>query len=143
MKRPKQFNWAVDTLVKAFFEGTLEHLNCKKCAIGNLVCAAIGHPSENWYYADVGRESGVQELKQIGYSLEEASRIEEAFELALPFLVAITTDENITDYTKSIEHQFNGLMAVLDVLFEIHEVSEDEMPAYRNKFKGHPELETA
>lgn len=134
------FENSISVLVKAFFDDTLQHGNCYACAIGNLVASANGfkyvpcidekyqrlaldvnkgrylkhNPNEgiggNWFdgarWTDHANDKAIQEMESIGYSWTEINRIERAFETA----------EMDGDY------MFNGLMAVVDVLADIHGV---------------------
>jgi hypothetical protein len=138
----EKFNHSVGVLVKAFLDDTLDHGNCGACAVGNLVADALNDKDFKvfgpmnltgelvhgigWAAVFCTTGKGRQLLipgqykgdakKQIdatGYSWRELARIEKAFELHNP------------DYTKTIdieEGMFNGLMAVVDVLADIHGV---------------------
>ena len=137
------FENSVDVLVKAYMNDTLVHGNCYACAVGNLVAASCGfkyinknnslvnvqwegvrYPgrgSDGW--GSVFTTSGMKQRlnpeyytgspkKQIdstGYSLCELMKIEFAFETARS---RSTIDDSM----------FNGLLAVVDVLAEIHGV---------------------
>jgi len=130
MNRQALFERSIDVLAQAFFDGTLKHGDPCACAIGNLIAAEIGantdadYASEwpdhssgtSWYDVlvtfkakkDMGIAPEDEEIAQpLGYSNAEILKIEEAFEDTL------------------FNDQFQGLMNVLDVLFEIHEI-EDE-----------------
>ncbi len=144
----RDFNHSVGVLVKAFFEGTLEHENCYACAVGNLITCAndlkyirgkkdvrlcwdgfmniydhtytvtARDQEENWMAVITGRRNDnlnyyngrrKEIIDSTGYTVGELSLIEDAFEQA-PFG---NNDE---------EWMFNGLMAVVNVLAEIHAV---------------------
>lgn len=143
------FEKTVDILVKAYLNGTLEHGNCAACAVGNIIAASIGanvvareyswlrngaHISPIWDEVFCSSGAGKQVVlpeeykgwvkKQIdtsGYSWQELALIERTFETHSPF-----EDENYRDGAddadRDIEEKsmFNGLMAVVDVLAEIH-----------------------
>lgn len=120
-----QFEKSMDVLVKAYFNDTLEDKNCQACAVGNLVCSAMGykyHCSEmglldtgkrmNWFAGlyrdpiyDFDANNLEKELDAIGYSLDEVRKIEKSFEQGAAY-----------------GDIFAGLMAVLEVLAEIHGV---------------------
>lgn len=124
MNRPERFERSVDVLARAFFDGTLRHRDPCACAVGNLVADQIGadtaaessaswpdHSShDNWYDAlldFIYREDEQKETdiaRPLRYTNAEIREIEDAF-------------ENAPD-------QFEGLMNVLDVLFEIHEIED-------------------
>jgi len=138
------FEHSVDILVKAYMNDTLAHGYCPACAVGNLCAAAknfyvirsegicskfewtskrsggVFIPSWDDVFITI---NGVQritpsayfgiakeEIDATGYSWQELARIEWAFESA------------DRDYSED-EWMFNGLMAVVDVLAEIHGVS--------------------
>lgn len=166
MNRPKIYHKSVDILYNAYFNDTLRHSNCYACAVGNLVaanmgkkftrhsvrdtkydrCLELGWDGENcyidetsvdmagWYTILCGYDEiyfprafskGQKELSAIGYDLEEVTLIEAAFESA-------PKGENDEDW------MFNGLVAVLEVLKEIHEVTDEEViQSNHKKFKDH------
>src|SRR5688572_4378568 len=117
------FEHTVNVLVQAYLNDTLEHDDCAACAVGNIMasCGVVFGPDFNraqWlrvidievrrgsknsaYVGGYDKEVGLQQIKATGYSMEELSKIEHAFE----------GDNEI----------FNALMAVVDVLAEIHNV---------------------
>lgn len=117
------FEKTVDVLVKAYLNNTLEHGNCQACAVGNMVAAACGytyHEDElrqrwieksgaSWQNLVLApdlstalRNEAVFEIESTGYTILELSNIEKAFE------------------TNKSTDGFLGLMAVVDVLAEIH-----------------------
>jgi hypothetical protein len=134
----RDFNHTVNVLVKAFFEGKLEHGNCHACAVGNIVhesmkgrkvktaAPGMGTPyGSGWpsvfcsvnpdkqiilpgnYESDL--DAKIQ-IDSTGYTWQELAKIERAFE-----------DHN--DLYTGEEYEdamFNGLMAVVDVLADIH-----------------------
>jgi hypothetical protein len=134
----KKFDETVAILVKAYLEGTLEHANCYACAVGNIVAShwqipfiksEIGNdwPAGNdahWYELvgcggsvkgiknDSMRIMALHQIAPTGYSAEELIRIEYSFERA-------HNPGEWNDFTND-EWMFNGLMAVVDVLAEIH-----------------------
>lgn len=136
MNKPELYQKTVDILVQAYFNDTLMHVNCEACAVGNLVAAnkgielkrgnhgvrAVGRPYEcntEWFRA-IGFGGFVypermqipavaDQINATGYSLEEVGLIEAAFESAY-------RDNEDIDL-----EMFNGLMAVIEVLDQIHE----------------------
>lgn len=130
----RNFEHTIGVLVKAYFEGTLEHGNCAACAVGNIVgacgfpqdvpaymwddCPTALHWKKVFYTSDWGRQvinkNGYTHhaktvIDATGYSWEELARIEFAFETA-------PKGESSDDW------MFNGLMAVVEVLAEIHNI---------------------
>ncbi len=148
MKQKELYEKTVSILVDAYMNDTLQHGNCYACAIGNLVAANCGFPlipnpdTERvfiekfiWdgriaFWGNVhsvmfrnvntpgsnrqtvcpeqytGRAK--EEIDATGYSYQETAAIEKAFEN-----VAFEEDED--------KYMFNGLMAVINVLDQIHE----------------------
>lgn len=137
------FEKTVNVLVQAYLNDTLKHGDCCACAVGNIIAASIGcemvKPREHvkssfeWakngvYYEPIwpavfaSDRYGKQERhpkkyrgmykKQIditGYDWRELAKIEKAFES--------------NRFFDNDESMFNGLMAVVSVLAEIHGVS--------------------
>jgi hypothetical protein len=156
MNRHELYKKTVDILFDAYFNDTLRHTNCYACACGNIIAANQGYkfvPSKpgsymlveqniTWditdgYYAKAGRSSlapwypvvnhnrandlrGIEQIQSTGYSVDDFMLIEKAFELAAGF---------------GDEWMFNGLVAVLDVLKQIHEVTDNEPEVTR--FRKH------
>lgn len=146
----RDFNHSVNVLVKAFFDGTLQHLNPCGCAVGNLVAEACGiklsiimggHVSganREWF----GNLTAYREYKhhptqlkhpevsetviRTGYTLEEVDRIERAFESV----------GNLSMRLKENEESWNflGLMAVVDVLAKIHGIDLTATNEAKKKF---------
>lgn len=146
MKNESLYRKTVDILYDAYFNDTLQHRNCYACAIGNLIAANNGYcfteSSDfnnrivwdvcNGNYAQsnfpvwFSRNSieCVKQLESTGYSINEGWLIEGAFERA-----SIGLSEE--------DYMFNGLVAVLEVLKQIHEVEDDGIEVVR--FKNHYE----
>lgn len=128
MLKPELYQRTVDILVKAYFEDTLRHGDCSACAVGNLV--NYGKPKETWEWASVFYTGGMgqelfpcnyigkakDEIDSTGYTWQELAKIEYAFETAPK---GISNDE----------WMFNGLMAVIDVLDQIHENTDTQVTA--------------
>lgn len=137
------FEHTVDVLVKAFLKDELAHMFCSACAVGNIVAAAIGTrpgpPQANtcefdnerfedgspahggWYSSLYGQGSylGDQQIVATGYNKYELTAIEKAFESCegRPHGSGIWYGRQTNPVW-----MFNGLMAVVDVLAEIHGV---------------------
>lgn len=125
----RDFNHTVNVLVKAYLDDTLEHGVCSACAVGNIVGGslwAMFFQSDSYngtqaysastplpWFKMVGKKSqnkARRQIKKSGYSRKELARIEFAFE---------TADQGETED----EWIFNGLMAVVEVLADIHQIS--------------------
>lgn len=139
MDYPDRFTNAVDKLVEAFFDGTLEAGDCSKCAVGNICDGNEAWKSafqtrhhgqtqyfkrNNWPNAQ-HQEWAQNAIESTGYSVEEMARVEKTFEKAG---LDVKYDEN----ANSMEDQYNRLMAVLDVLMDIEGI--DEAPEVRERF---------
>ena len=136
MNRPKRFKRSVDVLARAYFDGDLRQGDPCACAVGNLVASVIGADTskqanvdnwpdhsgdDSWFGAMVGvRHERHSEIATVlPYSNTELVEIEEAFE--------------------SSDTEFDGLMDVLDVLFEIHEIEDrGVMDRAQNSFVKQP-----
>jgi hypothetical protein len=136
--KPK-FEHTVNVLVQAYLNDELAHKICSACAVGNIVAAAIGTKPKKvdsltvfdnsqfdngeyteWYPIING--STIRPMTQItatGYSIEELKLIEYAFESAPGKPEGDGIFEGLT--TDPV-WMFNGLMAVVDVIAEIHGV---------------------
>lgn len=129
MKNKEQFDKSVDILVKAYFAGTLNADKCSACAVGNI----LGH--RNWvggnrmYYPTC--VTTVKEIRLLvdyntsGYDERELASIESAFLKGVDYPELCPTDSG----------NFKGLMAVLDVLQQIHECTDEETKEAKMKFE--------
>lgn len=130
------FEKTVDILVRAYFEGTLEHGWCSACAVGNIVAESLGTKPQSrdnyfsngafasWsfvfytgcqkqnFYPEAYHGNAKNQIDSTGYSLEELMKIEAAFE-------SVTKEYPIN---KNDSIMFSGLMAVVDVLADIHQI---------------------
>lgn len=158
MLREKLYNKSVSILVDAYMNDTLEKKDCWKCAIGNLIagnnhftivngtqfmgsmwinkkgeevvpmwdeihCIGIMDvPEKDWKNS----KEAFKQILSTGYTPHETCKIEKAFEES----ELGETDDEI---------MFNGLMAVIDVLDEIHE-NKDEVVTAESKKKFIKEL---
>ena len=142
MKRPELYHKTVDILVDAYFADTLEHGNCYACAVGNIIAANCNIQYDPYYMArgkliwksgrsfwddvfytsqstqsfriDEYEGNAKYQIDSTGYTVYELAKIEYAFE---------TADKGKSED----EWMFNGLMAVVDVLDEIHENTDEEI----------------
>lgn len=160
----ERFRKATDALYNAFFNGTLAKGTCTACAVGNIVCDAMGgkiftDPDCGLFVSTVGNEfwgsffatnyrqqkieydRGVDLLLQnlTNYSLDELAQVENAFEK--------NTKINYLNYNNSseqdiLEDQYKGLCAVFDVLMELDGMDEAEA-IHETKLRTHPKLQTA
>lgn len=142
----RDFNHTVDVLVKAYLNNTLQHASCGACAVGNMVeesCRSIGviaqHDTVNGWgsvfvtdrsadndhrihpekYLDFSQAK--LEIDSTGYTWQELSKIEYAFETC-----KYSDNED--------EFMFNGLMDVIDVLAEIHGIDLTEKEEAKKLF---------
>jgi hypothetical protein len=144
----RDFHYTVNVLVKAYLNDTLKHGACTACAVGNIIADSMGlsvrkdfykwegdgyseHPEWHAVFAtqDFGKTNPVDleyyrdcakdQIDMSGYSPYELARIESAFESHNPF----NYDTELMD-ENDIEQMsmFNGLMAVVDVLADIHNI---------------------
>jgi hypothetical protein len=139
------FDNTTKVLVTAWLNGTLLKGHCCACAVGNICAAALGYKvtdiqrGENLIHLDAqwadcnvdsaqwrlvfmttidGKQSrlpmfyrgeAAREIDATGYTWEELARIEHTFEQAMPGIY-------------SEEAEYAGLMAVVEVLADIHGV---------------------
>jgi hypothetical protein len=140
MKRPT-FEQTVNVLVQAYLRNELEHRVCTACAVGNIVAHALGTKPKrctdpdaktihenylfengnlmSWWNNDIGCHRPTAQSEATGYTIDELNRIELAFEFAEG---QPDSDGFNSELTMNEEWMFNGLMAVVDVLAEIHNV---------------------
>lgn len=129
----RDFEHSVNVLVKAYLNDTLKHGDTCGCAVGNLVSEALvlKRTRMYWPYVFMTCRSGEQlidldvyekdiiaknEIDRTGYSPLELALIENAFEKSAVY------DEFKDQVGDKEEQMFNGLMAVVDVLAEIHKI---------------------
>lgn len=137
MKTPERFNRAIKALVQAFFKDNLSKGDCKKCAVGNIC-----NGRNDWYEVFMTTDSGVQlidehmyfgETKNVidstGYRWEELAEIERSFETS----TKIHWQEYYRHKKSAImQDQFNGLMAVVEVLCKLDNIEPTE---YKKAFE--------
>lgn len=163
MIKPELYKRTTDILYQAYFNHTLEHQNCYACAVGNLVAAnmckrfvidealteqklywegynsydikSTGGKDVSWFgiikrVFSHGSGNHHEEIISTGYTIMELTRIEHAFEVC-------ERGKNDEDW------MFNGLVAVLEVLKEIHQVTDqDLLTNNNNRFKEQYERRT-
>lgn len=151
MNRPEVFRNTVDILVQAFFNETLAAGSCSACAIGNILAESndteVVRSDDGGFGWAADKDAAWVSSRAIGqvdvhpeldapYSTEELTRIEAAFERAVQL-----DHLEYAQYPDSavVEDQFRGLMAVVDVLEDIHDV-EEETEDVRDQFRNHPAL---
>lgn len=146
------FDKTVDILVKAYLNDTLKHGDCYACAVGNLVAHSCGYrvtPRLEWFdqdgkskfaewkfvfmtvrrrdettqsiYPEHYNGRSKEQIDSTGYTWQQLAKLEYAFETCE---IGETRDEFI----------FNGLMAVVDVLAEIHQVDLSTAQAAKELF---------
>lgn len=145
MKNKALFDNTVKILVNAYLDNSLVQGNCHACAVGNMIAAnmhlkydknlkwigkqvawpqvfvtvsfEIAQVKRPWNYTGMAKE----QISATGYTWQELARIEYAFERAT--------------WAKSAEERmFNGLMAVIEVLSQIHEMDETTQAATKELF---------
>ena len=125
MKTTKRFEEAVTKLYKAFHEGTLDAMDCRHCAVGNMC-----NNSRNW--GDYTRSvSLTQEERKTGYSRVELNNIESYFlygsididnRLFLNNISNLDVEYGESTIEKQKELQFKGLCAVVKYLAELDNI---------------------
>lgn len=160
----QRFEKAYNALYNGFMNDTLAKGSCKACAVGNIIADAMGGKvvidnrfnhifeircdvdsafwSDVFYTADGEQiidssHSNQYRKKRIkkltGYSWKEMAKIEHAFETN-----STISYVQYNGYTPEqiMEDQFNGLMAVMDVMIELDNVKEGNQykETFKNKF---------
>ncbi len=155
----QRFEKAYTSLLNAFMNGTLAAGPCTACAVGNIIADAIGCKVEkldgvadfrcrddNAWWSDVfitaGGEQKIYEINDTienyrkkmfdltGYRWYELAQVEYAFEKNTR--IKNTAYDEYTEQ-EVMEDQFDGLMAVMDVLIKLDEVAEGQK--YKDTFK--------
>ena len=145
-----RFKNAIDALVYAFFNDTLAKGTCNACAVGNMVAHGFGKKvdreynlvckdgvgNNEWHHAFMtNAHTGYQTIhfenfdkngvvvccNATGYTALELAMVEKAFEK--------NTGIHWTNYESHqkddiMQDQYNGLMAVVDVLCEIEGIED-------------------
>ena len=162
----QRFEKAYNALLKAFMDDTLAKGTCTACAVGNIVADAMGAKvylqqtdsfigfscsNDNDWWKEMfitgnngqriytikdnphvrGYRQKIEELT--GYTWRELARVEKVFEETTKIVY-----HEYCSYTPEeiMEDQFNGLMAVMDVLIELDNIEEGNKckEAFKNKF---------
>lgn len=156
----QRFEKAYNALYNAFMNDTLASGTCAACAVGNIVADAMGGKVEKLntveFDCDIDNEwwnhlfitssneqiisklkddSNVKHFRQkifnlTGYKWNELAKVEYAFEVNTKIKHG-RYDEHTEQ--EIMEDQFNGLMAVMDVLIKLDEVTEGQK--YKDTFK--------
>lgn len=156
MKRKELYEKTVDILLDAYNKGTLLHFNCYACAVGNIIAANMGkefvkdnseeimdfhklywegyssydnicsrNGSVSPWFAHMKHtnesQEGLDQLLSTGYTIEELTSIENTF-------------EKNSHYDKG-SNTIGGLKAVLILLQEIHEGSDEQTEENNIKFE--------
>tara|TARA_R110000868_G_scaffold14426_3_gene67163 strand:+ start:16630 stop:17100 length:471 start_codon:yes stop_codon:yes gene_type:complete len=134
MKTTKRFDAAITKLYNALHNGTLNAMDCKHCAVGNLCDNSIEWLNVS-FLSDWGGISRIHpDFKNTSdYSNQELSTIEALFifGVKLPEIEDELFVNNISNwqvqqdvYTKEeqIELQFKGLCAVVEYLCELDNI---------------------
>ena len=138
MKRKELFQKTTKILVDAFLNDKLTAGSCSACAVGNI-CGGNSAWSDLFYTApgkkqhfnsrSLGRDYVMKVINSTGYHYKELMKIEYAFEANTDI---DSLSYSLEDKKDILEDQFNGLMAVIDVLMEIHECKD---PIEKENFK--------
>jgi hypothetical protein len=160
MTNQEHFNRSVLVLVKAFFEGILAATECAACACGNLVAAAnnysiidtkaegliwldasgeevqmcwqdlVWHFRHGHHVSPIDAEFAMAQIMPTGYSAKQFAEIEEAFmDGACPYSPTCPS-QRLDEVTAN----FNGLMALVDKLADIHKVDLTTAEAAKSLF---------
>lgn len=158
MNRPELYKKTVDILYQAYFNDTLEHGCCSKCAVGNLCLAAGAKPADGCFIPEgsaacwksafhTDADTKNQELNLIAYhaNLRGCKTVIDATGYKLMELVAIEyAFESAPKGVCGEDYMFNGLVAVLEVLKKIHEITDDSLvEANQKRFADHHKKLTA
>jgi len=159
-----RFEKAYNALYNAFMNDTLAKGTCVACAVGNIVADAMGAKvysqqddssikfrcsNNNYWWNDlffttqcgqriikISENNKVKQLRKkilnlTGYTWRELAKVENAFEKNT---IISFDDYNFYTPEQIMEDQFNGLMAVMDVLIELDNVKEGDK--YKNNFRN-------
>lgn len=153
MYTKEQFIKTISVLVRAFMDETLVHGHPCGCAVGNLLADKLGikvvrvnnecafwdsddHNGHDWFSAvyperhtNGKRELGLLQISVLGYTMQDIISIERAFE-SPQAMTKLSVNPNI-DYDYD---GYNGLMAVVDVLCDIHGMNEEEKKEAKELF---------
>ena len=160
----QRFEKAYNALYNAFMNDTLAKGCCAACAVGNIVADAMGAKVykrstgfeygcdvfNSWWstmFMTTHRGQSITTVKQdsrvkgyrhrikklTGYTWKELAKVERVFEQN-----TIIRHSQYCEYSEKdiMEDQFNGLMAVMDVLIELDNIEEGNKckETFKNKF---------
>jgi hypothetical protein len=139
------FEKSIDILVKAYLNNTLKHGDCSACAVGNLLgCSDWKHlfltvdSGEDFRQLIAGDGqfiassiihgfrvlpldmTVIEVIEVIQHRLDKASKAIEASGYTVEQLARIENTFELAKGNDEEERMLNGLMAVVDVLAEIH-----------------------
>jgi hypothetical protein len=158
MNRQELFESTIDKLVKAYFEGTLNPMDCEACAVGNICDGdkqwqLIRVMDANGSFHRTAPSASIEKYivkMSGGYSLDELFRIEQAFMHGTEFMENGKFCDNTPDvyaplsglcFNDSIEQQkgrdrlsYKGSMAVVDELQKIHGCTATETEEAKLRF---------
>jgi len=157
----ERFEKAYNVLLKAFMNDTLASGTCAACAVGNIIADAMGGvirkndennfkcniDNEWWTNVFVTGSDGDQTIYKVkddgdikvyrkrmfeltGYKWDELAKVEKVFEKNNDIKHCYYDEKTEQEI---MEDQFNGLMAVMDVLIELDKVEEGQK--YKDCFK--------
>jgi hypothetical protein len=126
---PERFTNAVTKLYDAFHSGKLNAMNCKKCAVGNILDNyagwdmfrdELGQLNETpLIYSFEEQKKALEVIYSYGYSLKEIIKVEEVFLNAM----RIKDLQKPKKYKKKDkERNYKGLCAVVEYLCELDNI---------------------
>lgn len=144
MKHSQRFETAIHRLVKAFFDGTLSKGICSACAVGTMCneyhewsVLFLTDNNSNQLRTGLNRlrvgnfPPGIEIEKELilrsGYDADDLARIERTFEGSTKISYYYYDD---FPRQAIMQDQFNGLMAVVDVLCEIEGIDAEPVKEY-------------
>lgn len=133
MKNPELFHRTVKYLIKALLNDTFDYGNCYACAVGHIVAGSMGLKVVKAYYESfkwvdikgkeiqslwgwvfcgghiwhIDHKEGLKQLNSTGYSVGQLMQFEQEF--------------RIGSKRKQDEDLYAGVIAVIEVLHEIHQ----------------------
>lgn len=164
----ERFKKSYDSLVRAFFEGTLAKGTCVACACGNIIFDAIGDPvTKEDVRLEMTMTSASPKVEYVGM-VWSGKRVVDLSTFIFYALPQYENEVNAAGYTTAefaqienafeastvwpvlkykeltediiLEDQYRGLCAVVDVLMELDGMSQGA-EEYKKKFRGHPKLQ--
>lgn len=145
----------VDILYQAYFNDTLVHGNCHACVIGNLVAANTSRKyclvrgelrwsddveliTDSWYRVFGTLFTGYRYMKLENYEGEARDQIEATGYHLIDLDKIECAFEKSNKGGTPEDYMFNGLVAVLEVLKQIHQVTDEDLITTNHKrFSDH------